>query len=227
MFLLAREPDGWPGLLQLWGLGLGMPAVVGGLLFTAPGLEAAGGLAVGAAALGHGLWVVGIVRTRRRPALSWGLRLVLMGTTFLIPVTAMGIGFAFDVLGGPRLGLAYAILALGGWVSLTIAGMMLKIVPFLVWYRVYGPRVGRAAVPALAQLSWPRAEGAACILLTGGILALAGAAGAGDPGWIRTGGLLVAAGALAFAAALGRVLAHLVAPRRGEERPVARRVLAR
>ena len=28
---------------------------------------------------------------------------------------------------------AYAVIVLGGWVSLTIAGMMLKIVPFLVW----------------------------------------------------------------------------------------------
>ena len=36
--------------------------------------------------------------------------------------------------------------------------MMLKIVPFLVWYRVYAPRAGRQPVPTLAQLSWPAAE---------------------------------------------------------------------
>ena len=63
------------------------------------------------------------------------------------------------ILSGPRAALAYAVLALGGWISLTIAGMMLKIVPFLVWYRVYGAQAGRAPVPTLAQLSSPRAEG--------------------------------------------------------------------
>ena len=36
----------------------------------------------------------------------------------------------------------YGVLALGPWASLTIVGMLLKIVAFLVWYRVYGPRAG-------------------------------------------------------------------------------------
>jgi hypothetical protein len=58
----------------------------------------------------------------------------------------------------------------------------------------------------------------AYVLLTGGMLALAAAVALGDPAWIRASGLLVAAGALAFAAALGRVLAHLVAPGRRQER---------
>ena len=51
--------------------------------------------------------------------------------------------------------------------------MMLKIVPFLVWYRVYAPRAGREPVPTLAQLSWPFGERLAYGLLTAGTLALA------------------------------------------------------
>ena len=70
----------------------------------------------------------------------------------------LGVALATDRLSGPRVALAYAVVVLGGWVSLTIVGMMLKIVPFLVWYRAYGPRAGREPVPTLAQLSWPRAE---------------------------------------------------------------------
>jgi hypothetical protein len=114
--------------------------------------------------------------------------------------------------------LAYAALALGGWASLTIAGMMLKIVPFLVWYRVYGPRVGREPVPSLPDLGWPAGERLAWALLTLGFAALAGALGLGDVMWIRTAGLLVAAGALAFAVSLATVLHHLV--------PCGRRVVA-
>lgn len=208
MFLLAREPAGWPGRVQLWGLGLGVPATVAGLL-GARGLLEAGALAVAAAVLAHLTWLLGMVRGRRRPALDWGLRLVLTGALALVPATVLGLALAFDLLGGPRVALAYAALALGAWASLTIAGMLLKIVPFLVWYRVYAPRAGRVPVPALPDLGWPAAEGASWALLAGGFTALSGALWLGDAAWIRAAGLLVAAGALTFAVTLARVLHHL------------------
>jgi hypothetical protein len=101
------------------------------------------------------------------------------------------------------------VLTLGSWASLTIAGMMLKIVPFLVWYRAYSPHVGRVPVPTLAQLSWPTVEGLAFALLSVGMAGLAVAAVVGEVSAIRAAGLIVAAGAVAFAAALARVLGHL------------------
>jgi hypothetical protein len=207
MFLLAEEPAGRGAPVQFWGLALGVPAVVAGLLGLRS-LLVLGALAVAAAAGAHLYWVFGMLRTRRRPRLDVGLWFVLTGAAWLGPSVALGLGFAFDLLGGPRLALAYAVLALGGWVSLTIAGMMLKIVPFLVWYWVYAPRAGRSPVPTLAQLSWPAGERAAYVLLATGIPALALAVAAGHPEWIRAAGLLLALGALALAAALGRVLAH-------------------
>jgi hypothetical protein len=209
MFLLAAEPAGWSASLQLWGLAAGVPALVIGLL-AAPPLVAPGAVAVATAFAAHAAWVAAVLRARKRPALDWGLRFVLTATVFLLVATASGLGFAFDVLGGPRAGLAYAVIALAGWVSLTIVGMMLKIVPFLVWYRTYAPRVGQAPVPTLGQLAWPAAERIAYAGLTGGTLALAMAVAAGRPGWIRAAGILLAAGALAFAAVLGRVLSHLM-----------------
>jgi hypothetical protein len=208
MFLLAPEPKGWPDAVQFWGVALGVPAVVLGLLGI-PGLTVAGTLAVIGAAGGHARWVVGFARARKRPRLDWGLRFVLTGTAFLLPAAVMGLAFALDLLSGPRLAVAYAVLALGGWVSLTIVGMMLKIVPFLVWYRVYSPRAGRGPVPPLALLSWPRAEGLAYFLLTGGFALLSIAAVAGQAEWIRTAGAVLFLGALAFATSLGRVLQHL------------------
>jgi hypothetical protein len=219
MFLLAREPEGWPGCLQLGGLTLAVPAVVAGLV-AVPALVVPGALAVAAAVAGHLAWVVGMLRGRKRPALDWGLRLVLAGTVALALATAVGLALAAGLLGGPRAALPYAVLGLGGWVSLTIAGMMLKIVPFLVWQRAYAPRVGRAPVPTLAQLSWPAGEALAATLLASGLSGLAGAVAFGDATWIRLAGSAVALGSLAFAATLARVLRHLGATPGSEPAPL-------
>src|SRR4029453_3048751 len=70
MFLLAPEPRGWPGRIQLWGLAVGAPVLVTGLL-AAPGLIAPGAALLAAAAAGHVAWVIWMVRSRKRPALDW------------------------------------------------------------------------------------------------------------------------------------------------------------
>ena len=150
-----------------------------------------------------------MARARKRPGLDWGLRFVLAAAGFLPLGTVLGLALAFDRLSGPRVTLAYAVLVLGGWASLSIVGMMLKIVPFLVWYRVYSQQLGRVQVPTLAALGWPAAEAAAWVLLTAGVLALALAAAWGRADIIAGSGLVLAMGALAFAASLGYALLHL------------------
>jgi hypothetical protein len=208
MFLLAREPAGPVAAIQLWGLRLGVPGVALGLL-VAPWLVVPSALAVLGALAAHGGWIVRVVRSRKRPALDWGLRFVLTGAVFLVPGTVLGLGLALGVLSGPRVGFAYSAIVLGGWVSLTIVGMMLKIIPFLVWYRVYGPQAGRVAVPSLAQLSWRPGEAAAYVGLVGGTTALAVALAAGRAPAIAAAGGLIAAGALAFVGVVARALVHL------------------
>jgi hypothetical protein len=221
MFLLASEPRGWPERLQFWGLAIGGPAVVLGLLLHLPAVVIGGALAAIGAAGGHLAWVIGMARHRRRPRLDWGLRLVLTGAIFVAPSALFGLALAADLISGPRLALAYVVLVLGGWISLTIAGMMLKIVPFLVWYRVYSSRVGKEPVPMLPELSWTRAEGTAHVLLTAGIVGLATAVAVGSPEAIRAAGVVLALGALAFGAALGAALTHLArrAPDGGRTAP--------
>lgn len=216
MFLLAPEPAGRSAQVQLWGLALGAPAVVMGLALGFPVAVMAGAFAVASAAGGHLAWIAGMAWSRRRPRLDWGLGFALTGAAFVVPGALLGLGLALDLITGPRLALAYAVLVLGGWISLTIAGMMLKILPFLVWFRVYGSRVGKVPVPTMPELSWPRAEGAAYALLTAGFIGLAGAVAAGSAGSIRAAGIILSLGALAFGAALARVLCHLI-PRASTE----------
>jgi hypothetical protein len=222
MFLLAREPDGWIGRAQFWGLVLGVPGLVAGLLLEASALTVVGASLVAVAVAGHLAWVAEMAWRGQRPSLDWGLRFVLTGAAFLSPATLLGLGFATGLWSGPRLALAYGVLALGGWVSLTIAGMMLKIVPFLVWYRAYGARAGRRPVPTLAQLGWPAGEGTAYALLTTGLATLAIAIGIGDAAVITIAATLVAAGGLAFGLALVRVLGHLRARARQAASPQER-----
>ncbi|HZP36364.1 MAG TPA: hypothetical protein VFE48_07725 [Methylomirabilota bacterium] len=210
MFFLAPAPRPWVTRIQLGGLALGVPAVVAGLLAGVPALLLAGALAVAAAAGAHAAWVLEVVRSRKRPGLDWGLRFVVTATVFLAPAIALGLALAGDALSGPRAALTYAVVVLGGWASLTIAGMMLKIVPFLVWYRAYSPLAGREPVPTLAQISSPRLEGLAYVLLTAAIALLAVAVFLGATAWIRVAGLGLVAGAVTFVAALGRVLGRLL-----------------
>jgi hypothetical protein len=209
MFLLAPEPADGGAERQLLGVVVGVPLVAGGLVLERPGIVVVGTALVAAAVAAHLLWLRAMVRAAKRPRLDWGLRFVIAGAAFLMGAAALGIAIALDLARGPHLALAYGILALGGWASLTIVGMLLKIVPFLVWFRVYGPRVGRGPLPTLPELSWPRAEGAAFALLTTGTAALAGAVAVGEPSILPYATLAVALGALAFAASLARVLRHL------------------
>jgi hypothetical protein len=212
MFLLAPAPGPWTIRLQICAVALGVPALVAGLLGV-PGLTLLGTLAVAAAALVHGAWVARMVRARKRADLDWSLRFTITATAFLAPAIVLGVAIAGDALAGPPVALAYAVVVLGGWISLTIVGMMLRIVPFLVWYRVYGPRAGREPVPTLAALSSPRLEGASYALLTGGTGVLAAALLAADATWVRVGGTMLSLGALAFAAVLVRIFRHLAGAR--------------
>jgi hypothetical protein len=212
MFLLAAPPTGWPARAQLWGLALGVPTIVLGLLGL-PILIPLGAITVAVAAIGHIAWVVDMARRSKRPRLDWPIYFVLTGTAFLIPAIALGLAFAVDLVAGPRLAQAYAIVCLGGWVSLIIVGMMLKIVPFLVWYQRYGPLAGRSPVPTVAQLEWQPGERIAWALLTGAMILMPVAVASGETGWIRVAAVLLLSGALAFGASIARALCHLRRPR--------------
>jgi len=64
-------------------------------------------------------------------------------------------------------------------------------------------------MPTLAQLGWPAAEGLAYALLTGGVAALAAALATGDARLIGAAGVILAAGAVCFAAGIASVLHHM------------------
>jgi hypothetical protein len=195
--------------IQLWGLLAGVPAVVIGLVLSRT-VAIGGAAAVAATVAAHLASLAQMVRRGKAPRVDWPVRFLLAGAALLVPATLVGLALVLDLAGGPRWALAYGVLALGGWVSLTIVGMMLKIVPFLTWYGAYAHLAGRAAVPSLEQLGWPSAEALTFAGLAGGTIVLTAAVAIGSAPVIRLAGALLVIGAAAFTAALARVLTHLL-----------------
>ncbi|MBI2553471.1 MAG: hypothetical protein HYV92_03400, partial [Candidatus Rokubacteria bacterium] len=91
-------------------------------------------------------------------------------------------------------------------------GMLLEIVPFLVWSRAYAGRVGDEPA-TLGRLSWPVVEGASYTLLTPGVIGLALAVAGESPTGITLAGIAFSAGAVLFVATLVRMVGHLAAGR--------------
>src|SRR5262249_12206979 len=171
MFLLGSGHDVRLERIQFWGVVVGVPAVLVGLLVSRV-VAVGGAIVVTATVAAHVTSIAGMLSRHKVPRFDWPLRFLLTAAALLVPATLVGLALVFELAAGPRWALAYGVLVLGGWVSLTIVGMMLKIVPFLTWYSAYSHLAGRAAVPSVAQLEWPAAEALAFFGLAGGVIAL-------------------------------------------------------
>jgi hypothetical protein len=100
----------------------------------------------------------------------------------------------------------YAWSGFGGWIGLTIIGMLHKIVPFLFWTHRYGARAGAERVPLVRELVDMRRAEATYWLLNAGIpLVLAGMFF--GLLWVTTAGsVALAAAGLVFASTMLGVL---------------------
>ena len=192
------------------------------LLLLAPSLAFAWrpGVLMGATLLGvaigcSGIAFVATFRSRRRRKLEPGILGFATGAGFLAAAAVLGIAIAFWTGGGAqilRAISAYGTLAIAGALSLTILGMLCKIVPFLVWMRVYGSLVGKRTVPPAPTLGSRQMETAWLVMHVSGIglLLLAVASGSSIAASAGTG--FLAAGVLCFLGSMARVARHLWQP---------------
>lgn len=135
-------------------LNAGIIGIFIGILTSEPWLP----VAAGSASIALGLWaweILAMLRARMRPHLDGTLRQALIAIAHLPLLAAFGIWLAWPT---PLTALraqaqtGYGILALLGLVTLFIMAMLYKIIPFLVWYKIYPPMVGRMPVPKLYEL---------------------------------------------------------------------------
>jgi hypothetical protein len=202
----------------LWTLTGGLAALFFSLLLALPRpLFLGAAVVVAGALLAYAYDVYRMFRLRRRRALDLTQQHTIVSTTSLVLAVGVGLYIAFvDPRGAAqtRWYLAYAELALGGWLTLAIMGQYYKILPFLVWHHRYSARMGREPVPLLRDLYQPRrAQIAFYCYLAGYALTTVGFL-AGSAAAVRGGGVLGLSGSAAFAWTLVEVL--------GPHRPPAR-----
>lgn len=202
---------------KLRAAGAGLAATQLGLLLLAFGLGGEWVLVSGAGAMliaaGVGLSAVAFVATlgtRRRRQLEPGLQSFVIGTTLI--AASVLVGLALLVLPAGSMSFAgamsYGLIVIGGALSLTVMGMLAKIIPFLVWMRTYGPRIGRGPVPSATSLPSRPLERAWLALHLAALPLLAAAPLTGLRHLAMLGAWLLAAGVAAFLANAVRVLAH-------------------
>jgi len=164
----------------------------------------------------HGWEMRAILRARKRGPLDWGIRFFLTALAMLGPLSVLAVvlswpGLPLNAFTG-QLENLYGFLGLIGVVSFAIIGMLYKIIPFLVWFGVYSQRIGRARVPALAEMYseplqivgfWTWQSGLAVV--SGGIILQNEFA-------VRGGAILLVTSLASFAVNVGKILSHLVRP---------------
>lgn len=133
-------------------------------------------------------------RHRHRPALDPGMRLAAAGLGLL----GLGLALAGPIVlleVPPRIWTAYVMAMLLG-ITLFVAALYYKIVPFLVWYHRFGPLAGKQPLPKVGELYSARGANAAGILLFVGATGTTAFVLLGQSALARSAAVVLALGAL-------------------------------
>ena len=98
----------------------------------------------------HPALVLPTLRQRQRKRRDETVRLWFL--SLICAPLALTFAIAAGFLPDPRLGVAFAWMAVWGWAGLAMHGMLCRIVPFLVWFHRLSPLVGKVKVPPVRQL---------------------------------------------------------------------------
>ncbi|HSB52906.1 MAG TPA: hypothetical protein VLD58_01055 [Gemmatimonadales bacterium] len=207
MFLVShgfpRWPFRWSGVLAA----LGLVAFVTGKYAALGLLVRAGGLTIAAAGCIYAYLAEEYFRRRMRRALDPGLAHAAVAHLFLVAGILTGLRLLFEPSDfAPQLWAAYAVLLLLGWLVLLIVGVLYKILPFLTWLHIFGPRMGEAELPTVADLTRPAWGWVSLGCLAAGLSLLAPAIALGSGAVARLGALGVALGVALVLAQGARVL---------------------
>ena len=165
----------------------------------------------------YGLELGAILRARKRRALDWGVKYFLTAVAWLAPLSALAVvlswpGLPFNGFTA-QLENVYGFLGLFSVVSFAIIGMLYKIIPFLVWFGAYSPHIGRAKVPALAEMYSARWQAAGYWTFQVGLVATAIAILTANANGARVGSALLALSLATLALNVGKILLHGLRPR--------------
>ncbi len=214
MFTLTDPPDLRRVGRILFLSQAGLLVLVPGLAWSIQTAEAAGALLLLVSFSITAFELRRLLATRRKRTLEPALKGFLLGLALLGLAALAGAALVFAGGEGNRV-MAYGFLAICGGLLATIEGMLGKIIPFLVWMRVYGPRVGRQPVPQAASLGSVRCERAWLVLHGGATLLLALGVMLAEPAVLVVGAITFASGQAMLLLGFGRAVRHLRPSGRG------------
>ena len=200
----------------------GLALAQAGLLVLTPGLAcgeppaAILGASLLAAGVGcSGVALVATFRSRRRRVLDAGLKAFALGAALLGTASVTGVVLAIVRLPDEMTlttAAAYGVALIAGALGFMIPGMLCKIIPFLVWMKVYGPRAGRQPVPQATTLgsrglehAWIAAHAIALVVVLAAVFTK-------SPDLAASGAALLALSGLIFLSNVTRILRHLLRP---------------
>ena len=204
MFLIARGADTRWTRRALASLAAGVPILgVGFLTHRAPVAW------VGAAVLDLGIafflyQASCFVRARVRKRIDIGMRYAGVGVSFLALAAALGPIVLWRRPLSMRLATTYVLLGLLGGIVMFVIGLFYKIVPMLAWTARYGGQA-KPNVPTIADMFSEPVARAQLVLMTGAILAIAGAILSGSSIGARIGAAAFLVGVLLFGSQILRV----------------------
>lgn len=211
MFLLsygAPERAGWLGFFGVNAAVL----LLGASFFGAPDAllwAGVGSAALGVVAFAVQVRAIFIRRTKRKVDVSW--QHTATSLAYLALAVAAGGTLALLPVGEPwwdRLHLAYALLAIPGFVGTIVVAQLYKIVPFLVWLHRFSQFVGLKKVPGASELLPEAPKRVQYFAMHAGLIAVVAGVLA-DCAPLRTCGAVIFAGsALLFARNLGVIYAR-------------------
>ncbi len=215
MFVLSEIQRPRRAMLSVALLNLGLAGSFVTILFRSP-WKLAFALVIIAALAIYGLELRAILRARKRTALDWGLKSFLTAVALLIPLSVLSLVLAWPGLPlnsfTGQLENLYGFIGFIGVVSFAVIGMLYKIVPFLVWFGVYSPHVGRAKLPALADLYSARLQMAGYWSFLGGLVVTSAAILLSSSSGVRAGASLLALSVALLLLNVARMLRHFTHP---------------
>jgi len=215
MFTLTEIQSQRRATLSILLLNLGLAGAVVAILLRSDWKPVFATVAVAGLAI-FGWELHAMVRARKRSVLDWGLKTFLLAIALLIPVCLLALVLSWPTL--PRnqffgmLENVYGFLGLFGVVTLAILGMLHKILPFLVWFGVYSPHVGRAQLPLTSQMVSERAQAGGLFAYLAGLVVISVAILREHEMCVRVGAGLLFASLLLFGWNAAKVFAHFRKP---------------
>jgi hypothetical protein len=215
MFTLSEVQSKRRAVTSITLLNIGLVGSVVTILLRSPWKFAFASVAVTGLAF-YGWELKAILRARKRRSLDWGVKTFLVAIALLIPVSLFAL-----VLSWPQLPMnpftgqlenAYGFLGLLGVVTLAILGMLNKIVPFLVWFGVYSPHVGRAQLPTTREMGSERLQAGSLWTYLGGLAIVTTGILSSSELLLRVGGVLLLASLAMFALNGAKIFSHFLRP---------------